>query len=150
MKVLFVCTANTCRSPIAEAIFKKLNTDDKYRASSAGISVVPGSIATNSSVELVNKGLAFDIRNREAVQIKKSLLEDSDLVLTMTDYSKEYIKEYYPNYKGKTFTLTEYVGVNGEVLDPYGGTNTMYEKTYKQLNGLVSLLLSKIKKEESI
>ena len=150
MKVLFVCTANTCRSPMAEAIFNKLNTDNNYKVGSAGIATVPGSMVTKSSVALVEKELAFDIKDRKAVQIKKSLLEDADLVLTMTDYSKEYIKEYYPVYEGKTFTLPEYVGVKGEVLDPYGGTNTIYEKTYKQLNGLVSLLLSKIKKEESI
>ncbi|MGG7176933.1 low molecular weight protein arginine phosphatase [Clostridium paraputrificum] len=149
MKILFVCTGNTCRSPIAEAIFNRLNENKKFTVKSAGISIVPGSIATKSSVELVNRELSFDINNREAVQIRKSHLEESNLVLTMTEYSRDFIKEYYPNYKNKTFTLSEYVGVKDEIIDPYGSTISIYEKTYKQIEGLVSLLLSKIKKEES-
>lgn len=150
MKVLFVCTGNTCRSPMAEAIFNNLNIDNNFTAKSAGISIVPGRIATKLSVEIINRELSLDIRDREAVQIKNSILEEADLVLTMTDYLREYIKEYYPVYRKKIFTLSEFVGSEIEVNDPYGGTITIYEKTYKQIKGLVSLLLSKIKKEESI
>ena len=43
MKVLFVCTGNTCRSPIAEAVFNSLNTDDNITSNSARISIIPGS-----------------------------------------------------------------------------------------------------------
>lgn len=149
MKILFVCTGNTCRSPIAEAIFNQLNTDKNIVAKSAGISTVPGSTVTNYSVEILDRELKTNINNREAIQLRQPLLKGADIVLTMSDYGKEYVKEYYAGDENKVFTLPEYVGKKEEIADPYGGSISMYEKTYNQLNGLVDLLLLKINKEKT-
>ena len=65
----------------------------------------------------------------------------------MTRYGRDYLKTYYKNYKNKIFTLSEYVGVEDEIKDPYGGTVSVYKNTYNQIKGSVSLLLSKIKKD---
>ena len=144
MKVLFVCTGNTCRSPIAEAVFNSLNTDDNITSNSAGISIVPGSKVSKESAELIYRELKLDLKNRKAKQIENELLEESDLVLAINKYVRDYLIKYYKN---KIFALSEYVGVEDEIKDPYGGTVSVYKNTYNQIKGSVSLLLSKIKKD---
>lgn len=144
MKVLFVFTGNTCRSNMAEAFFNSLNTDDNITSNSAGISILPGS---KESAELIYRELKLDLKNKKAKQIENELLEESDLVLAMTKYWRDYLIKYYKNYKNKIFTLSEYVGVEGKIKDPYGGTVSVYKNTYNQIRELVSLLLSKIKKD---
>ena len=144
MKVLFVCTGNTCRSPIAEAVFNSLNTDDNITSNSARISIIPGSKISKESAELIYKGLKLDLKNKKAKQIENELLEELYLVLAMTKYVRDYLIKYYKN---KIFILSEYVGVEDEIKDPYGGTVSVYKNTYNQIKGSVSLLLSKIKKD---
>ena len=71
MKVLFVCTGNTCRSPIAEAVFNSLNTDDNITSNSARISIIPGSKISKESAELIYKGLKLDLKNINSYSISQ-------------------------------------------------------------------------------
>lgn len=147
MNILFVCTVNTCRSVMAEAIFNKIESENLIIAKSAGISIIKGSVVTeNAAMEILND-LNVDIRGREAISINEDKLRDSDLVLTMTNYSREFIKENFPKYKEKIFSICEYAGVSGEILDPYGSSISVYEKIYRKLKGLMPIVLDKIKEE---
>ncbi|WP_024613955.1 low molecular weight protein arginine phosphatase [Clostridium sp. Ade.TY] len=150
MKVLFVCTANTCRSPMAEEIFNKLIDNSNIIAKSAGITIVPGSFVTENSAELVKEELNIDITDRQAIQLNDSMLKNSDVILTMTNYGRDFIKENYPRYKDKVFSICEYAGVKGEVTDPYGSTISVYQKIYKELKGIMPLLIDKLKKVQSM
>ena len=72
MKVLFVCTANTCRSPMAEEIFNKINDDSNIEAKSAGIVIVPGSFVTENSIELIKEELkTWNLETKEIKQVYK-------------------------------------------------------------------------------
>ena len=150
MKVLFVCTANTCRSPMAEEIFNKINNDSNIEAKSAGIVIVPGSFVTENSRELIKEELNVDIKNKEAIQLNESMLQESDIILTMTEYGRDFIKDNYPNYKDKVFSICEYAGVKGEITDPYGSTVSVYNKTYKELEDIVTIIIGKLKKVGSV
>ncbi|MDU7214056.1 low molecular weight protein arginine phosphatase [Clostridium sp.] len=142
MKVLFVCTGNTCRGPIAEAVFNSLNTDDNITSNSARISIMPK--ISKESAELIYRELKLDLKNKKAKQTENELLEESDLVLAINKYVRDYLIKYYKN---KIFALSEYVGVGDKIKAPYGGTVSVYKNTYNQIRESVSLLLSKIKKD---
>lgn len=150
MKVLFVCTANTCRSPMAEEIFNKLINSSDIVAQSAGITIVPGSFVTEKSAELIKEELNVDVKDKQAIQLNDSMIKNSDIILTMTNYGRDFIKENYPNYKDKVFSICEYAGVKGEVTDPYGSTVSVYQKIYKELEGVMPLLIDKLKKVRSV
>lgn len=145
MKVLFVCTGNTCRSPMAEAIFNKLNDIDKISAMSAGVAAIPNSIISKNASKVIKENLDLDINERISVQLSEELLNDAELVLTMTQSAKGYILNLLPQIEGKIFTLKEYIGESGDVLDPYGGDIKIYSETFSELNILITQLLEKIK-----
>ena len=147
-RVLFVCTGKTCRSPMAEAILSSFAKDDSsISASSAGISIFPGSKTSPNSRKVVLKSIGIDLKDRSAVQLKESHLEEQDLILTMTESIKLALTSAFPFYSHKIFSLSEYVGEKGDVVDPFGGELFLYEKTYSQLEKLIGKLILKIKGE---
>lgn len=150
MKVLFVCTGNTCRSCMAEAILNSVKEEDSVMASSAGIAIFPNSKTSLNSALVVKKNLNLDISKRYAVQLTKELLVENDLILTMTCDIRELLVKEVPKSINKIYSLNEYVGIKGDVLDPYGDTVIVYEKTFEQLKNSILLLLNKLKEDKSI
>lgn len=127
--VLFICTGNTCRSPMAEGLFNSLGKNAV--ASSAGIYVMPDTKAEKNAVDAVAE-LGVDIKNHTAMQLTGEMLVSADLVLTMTNSHKAGL----PN-ADKIYTISEYVGENDDVSDPYGGNIEVYRCCAKQIKALV-------------
>lgn len=150
MNILFVCTGNTCRSCMAEAIFNSLNNIEDLSAASAGVNVITGSITSRNSASVVMENLGLDIRNRKAVQLTEKLIEEADLILTMTSYISSIIKNKYAKYSDKVFAIGEYLCIESEVSDPYGGSIETYNLTFNELKEYIELILKKLKEGKSI
>ncbi|MFK4998783.1 low molecular weight protein arginine phosphatase [Bacillus sp. N9] len=132
MNILFICTGNTCRSPMAEAIYNHL-TPDSASAKSAGVFAMEGANAASHSIAVLEEnGIAI---NHTSKNVSETDLTWADLILTMTNAHKELLIGQFPIMAHKVFTLKEYAnqtnGENVDVFDPYGGDMDVYRKHFK-------------------
>jgi protein-tyrosine-phosphatase len=135
-KVLFVCTANICRSPMAQAIFDALAKDEglPYRAESAGTAALEGRPISPNTVAVLQEVGIYPERH-SARRISEAMVEEAELVLAMTPQHAATLRRLGSNPAGGIHALPEYaIGVQGEgIPDPYGLTMAAYRSTLRQL-----------------
>lgn len=135
MNILFVCTGNTCRSPMAAAILSKIAQDNDMdlMIDSAGIMAEDGVPASDNAISAMIE-MRIDISNHRAHQITHDDIIQADLIITMTEGQKMIINQLAPD---KTFTLTEFAGSFGDISDPYGGDLEEYRETAQEIYDLM-------------
>jgi len=141
-KLIFVCTGNTCRSPMAEAIYKNLEKVSEMKVISRGL-VVLFSEPINPKAEIVLKKHDLELSNHVAKGLKASDIDENTIILTMTAIQKKKITGLYPEAKN-VFLIKEYAGESGDVVDPYGATLMEYEECYIELGRLVKKSVYKL------
>ena len=144
MKFLFVCTGNTCRSPMAEAIFNFSSKNEDFEAFSRGTSVFFEE-PINPKAKSVLESMGILGFNHVSKQISENDIENADAILTMTSSHKMLLKSKFPKYANKIFTLSEKAfGRDKSISDPYGQGTDVYMICAKEIEEAVVNLLEKL------
>ncbi|MBS4022281.1 MAG: low molecular weight protein arginine phosphatase [Dethiobacter sp.] len=148
-KLLFVCSGNTCRSPLAQAFARTLPPEclDGWIVESAGLFVPhpsgasPGAIAAAALYGL-------DLSGHTARQLTSAMVTGSELVLVMAAHHLTALKERFPQFAAKIHTLKEFLGGEGNVADPFGGDESVYRATADELRQLTMQLAEKLRQRQ--
>jgi len=152
VKVLFVCRANVCRSPMAEAICNALAEDRglPLRAASAGVAALAGEdMAPSSRVALEEVGI-YPRGRHHARQVGEAMLREADLVLAMSPRQVAALRRRYGAPLDRVYALPEYaLGAPPEegIPDPYGHTMTAFRASVRQLLECVDGLVGRLERE---
>jgi len=162
--VLFVCTGNTCRSAMAEGIFKKMleertKGNSKIEVLSAGISALPGMSPTPEAIKVMFEQ-GIDISQHHAQELREELIKKADLILVMANEHKEYIYKEFPFAQNKTFLLKKFTlnnktesnqnnERNYEIIDPIGRKIEFYRIIARELEENLKKIVDKILEENN-
>jgi len=145
VRILLVCTGNTCRSPMAEGILKNILGD--YEVSSVGIITANGLTPSENAV-IATKEIGIDIKGHKSRLITKEIFEEADIIICMTNAHKEMILAYL-GANDKTYTLSEFAGENGDIPDPFGGDLAEYVLCRDSLTKLLEKAAQRLKGERN-
>lgn len=140
-KVVFICTGNTCRSPMAEGLLKHFALDKSLEVSSRGLMVFSETPANDSAV-YVMKEQGIDIAKHVSKPFDKDELGDNTLVLTMTHRHKTVLTQH--GFKGDVYSIKEFIGDEGDVNDPYGGDLDVYRSCAYELTDIIRKVINHI------
>ncbi len=133
--IVLVCTGNTCRSPMAEALLKeqlrlKFGNDDAVQVLSAGVAAGQGSMASPQAVQVMeDRGL--DLTGHSSRPLDDAVMNVADLVLTMTRGHQAAILAAWPDMHDRVFTLRR---DGGDISDPIGMSAEVYEACAAQID----------------
>ena len=150
MKIMFICTGNTCRSAMGQALMKKrvkeLNKD--IEVYSCGIYAAAGESSTNHAIQVM-RNYGVDLSSHRAIDIHKSDIKEMDLILCATSSNEKSVLGLYPELKEKVYTIKEYSeynpnGLDQDINDPYGGSMELYQKCAEELAECIEMILKKL------
>jgi len=133
-KIGFICTGNSCRSPMAECYFKSIiDKNIEINVFSAGTACANGWNASKEAIEIMDR-LNLDLRPHKSTPLSKEMVETTDMLIVMTNMHKEAIISRWPEASKKIYLLREFEensNINDqEIMDPVGFPVEIYEKCF--------------------
>ena len=131
-RILFVCTGNTCRSPMAAALYNAKYADGESYAVSAGLAADGSGISRNAVLALLSMGIRSADKNDYLSHVSHTVtetdLEKADLVVGITGGHAMQLLFACPAYASKITALPK------DISDPYGGDEAVYEACLAQID----------------
>ncbi len=148
-KIIFLCTANTFLSPLAETLYRIYQEEGMPEAVSRGLVVLFSEpVSPKINVALAQHELR-PCEHQNSLQMEKEDITPDTLILTMTFSEKVTVMESYQQDNENVFTLGEFVGEDTDIIDPYGGEEEQYEKCFIDINRRVKKVIQRIKEKET-
>ncbi len=144
--IAFICTGNTCRSPVAETLFRKIlqrkEMDQHVRVSSAGIQANAGMPASDGAKKIA-KAFDFSLDEFTSKQVDEDFLEDVHLIFVMETQHRDYIEEHFPHKSDQIRLLGSLVSNDPflvNIMDPYGADAESYAQVAKTIDAAVEAI----------
>lgn len=133
--VLFVCTANICRSPMAEGLMKIITREKKesWDIQSAGVWAYANQPAALNTLKILDE-FGIDLRGHLSKSVSEDMMENYNLILVMEKNHKETLATAFPDRSSKVFMLSEMEGSIKDIHDPIGGTMGDFRSMAEQIN----------------
>ncbi|HHW93392.1 MAG TPA: threonylcarbamoyl-AMP synthase [Clostridiaceae bacterium] len=135
-RVLFVCHGNTCRSPMAEALFNDRYRDTRWQASSAGLSTFPGWPVSEHTVEVLRE-FGIDASGMTSKPVNRKMLGEVNVVITMTTFQRVSLQLANPGLQHKIISMADVSERSSDISDPFGETIVSYRRVRDELNDLL-------------
>jgi glycine hydroxymethyltransferase len=144
-KILFICTGNVCRSPMADGLLQHmLRGRNDVQVVSAGLGAPDGSTATQAAIEVMAE-LGIDISSHASQPLNGDLVRQADFIFTMTRQQQDTIQALYPAAAEKTFLVREFeesgAAENKDIADPIGQSIEVYRRTRDQIRDALPSLI---------
>jgi len=140
--ILLVCTANQCRSPMAEGLMRrKLEREGRageIRAASAGVDALDGCRATENSIQAM-AARGIDISGHRSRATTDRILQDAALILTMERAHANVLQALFPAHAERVHLLAQMAGLESDVADPVGSPLEDYRRTAQEIENLIEL-----------
>ena len=147
-KIIFVCDSGTSRAPMAEAILKEYHLKRPMEIESRGIvALFPEPVNQKAEAVLISNGI--NVENHMSRQLAAEDFSEDTLVIVMEEMQREKILKDFPEADPENVqVLTQLVGDELEILDPYGGILQSYGLCYETLNKSIKKLVDKLNEGE--
>ncbi|MES2440999.1 MAG: low molecular weight protein arginine phosphatase [Verrucomicrobiota bacterium] len=147
--VLFVCTGNTCRSPMAEGLFRKaVEGRNDYTIGSAGVAASKGAPSNPETVALLKRRGAV-LENFGSRSVSEALLSNATHVFAMTRSHLQTLESRFPQHSDKFYLVCEFVeipneGIGTDVPDPIGLGRRAYEEVADMFDAAIPTIIAYI------